>query len=173
MRAPIFWGSAVFLAVLSVGVGCAYAVNTSVSVSATGNTRLSAVSAEQEKAIVTIETHTLDIGKPSDPVPNKPETNCTYSRYPCSLVDRIDFSVDGKAVFTARSVFADISDINSASLSVVGQVFILSLKCGDASESYEATIKFDDGQVLERTITLPGTGYVMQETKYFTMPSMN
>jgi hypothetical protein len=95
----------------------------SVPVSAAGDTSLSIVSGGHDQATVTIETHKVDIGKPSDPEPDKPTTSCTYSRYPCTLVDRIDFSGNEKPVFLARSVFADLSDIDSASLSAAGRVF--------------------------------------------------
>ncbi len=167
------WVAIVLSILFPFGIGVAQAGDMLVPVRAGGKTSLSILSSGHGLAAAIIETHEVDIGKPNDPAPDKPTTSCTYSRYPCSLVDWIDFSVDGKAVFTARSVFADLSDINTASLSAVGSDFVLKLRCGDASEAYEVAIKFNDAQVLERMITLPGSAHIMQETKYFEMPSLN
>ena len=165
VRRYVLAGAISFLLTLTIGLGFGLASSESVSVKAAGITELSATSSDNLQAIVTIETHIVDIGKPSDPVPEKPRTNCTYSRYPCSLVDRFDFSINGDPVFVARSVFADLSDINDASLVAENGTFILKLQCGDASEAYEVTITFNKSQVLERSVS--AFGHISATTKYF------
>ena len=39
---------------------------------------------------VKIETHEVDIGRPSDPWPERRVSSCTHSRFPCSLVEGND-----------------------------------------------------------------------------------
>ena len=62
------------------------------------------------RAIVT--THVVQIGPPGVEPPIAPDTNCTYSRVPCSVVDRIDILVNGAAIIVPRSVFADLADLD-------------------------------------------------------------
>jgi hypothetical protein len=150
----------------------ALADNALTPVKATGATALKATDG-MVQARVSIKTHIVNIGVPQDALPKQRTSNCTYSRYPCSLVDRIDFSVDGKNVFAARSVFADLADIEGAGLKNDGNDFILSLKCGDASEAYNVTIRFNSTQVLDRKISDPRTGYVLQETRYSPLELLN
>lgn len=150
----------------------AFAENAFSPVRASGETTLTAT-ADMVRASVSITTHTLNIGVPQDEPPQIRASNCTYSRYPCSLVDRIAFSVDGKNVFAARSVFADLADIDRANLTSNGGDFILSLECGDASEAYNVTIRFNGIQVQVRKISDPSNGYVLQETRYSPLKVMN
>src|SRR5271168_4196299 len=58
---------------------------------------------------VTIITHEMQIGKPSDGRPVVIQSNCTYSKYPCSIVDRVEVTVNGDPLFVPRSAFCDLA----------------------------------------------------------------
>ncbi len=123
---------------------------------------------------VKITTHEVDIGKPSDPRPEKILSSCTYSRIPCSPVDYMEISVNGNALFVARSIYADLADVGVASLrqKKKGQ-FVLTLGCGDASESYTVEVTFDENLVRQRTFMSNEARQVMQRTTYFASQSMD
>lgn len=106
----------------------------------------------QSKVRVVITAHEVDIGKPGDPWPEKKKSGCTYSRFPCSVVDGIDLFVDGKSLFVARSVFSDLSDLGHATLNADGSKATLTMRGGDASEAYTVTIVFDHEKVLRRAV---------------------
>lgn len=99
---------------------------------------------------VTITTHEEQIGKPSDRRPDVIRSSCTYSKYPCSIVDAIDISVNNKSIFIPRSVFCDLADLNTAQIKIGEKESILTLMGGDASESYIVKIVFDSGRVKRR-----------------------
>lgn len=123
---------------------------------------------------VKIATHEVDIGKPSDPRPEKILSSCTFSRIPCSPVDYMEISVNGNALFVARSVYADLADVGVASLrqKKKGQ-FVLTLGGGDASESYTVEVTFDENLVRQRTLMSNEARQVMQRTTYFASQSMD
>lgn len=123
---------------------------------------------------VKITTHEVDIGKPSDGWPQKRLSSCTYSRFPCSPVDYLEISVNGNALFVARSVYADLADLGVASLhqKKKGQ-FVLTLDGGDASESYTVEVTFDENMVRQRTFMSNEARQVMQRTTYFASQSMD
>lgn len=100
---------------------------------------------------VKIITHEMQIGIPSDKRPDVIRSGCTYSRYPCSVVDYIDISVGGKPLFIPRSVFCDLSDLNTADVRIDQKKSILTLTGGDASESYIVKIEFDTERVKRRS----------------------
>jgi len=122
---------------------------------------------------VEITTHEVDIGKPSDPRPEKAVSSCTYSRFPCAPVDYMTISVNRRPLFVARSVYADLADLNLASLrrQKDGQ-FVLILNGGDASESYAAKIFFDEERVRQRIIVSNEARQTVQATTYFAPKSM-
>jgi hypothetical protein len=117
---------------------------------------------------IKISTHELQIGKPSDERPAVIQTNCTYSRYPCTLVDRIDIIVNGSPLFVPRSVFADLADLKKASLVKLNEKkSLLRLDGGDGSDGFIVNIEFDASRVLRRTLS-PGSmpDKPLQETVY-------
>jgi hypothetical protein len=123
---------------------------------------------------VKITTHEVDIGKPSDKRPQKILSSCTYSRVPCSPVDYIEISVNGNALFVARSVYADLADVRVASLRPQKNGrFVLTLGGGDASESYTVEVTFDENQVWQRTLMSNEAKQVMQRTIYSASQSMD
>jgi hypothetical protein len=99
---------------------------------------------------VRITTHEEQIGKPSDQRPDVIRSSCTYSRYPCSIVDGIDIAVNDKTIIVPRSVFCDLADLNTAQIKIGQKESILTLVGGDASESYIVKIVFDAGRVKRR-----------------------
>lgn len=114
-----------------------------------------------------IATHERQIGQPSDQEPDVIRSSCTHSRYPCSIVDAIDIAVNDKSIFVPRSVFCDLADLNTAQIQIGQKESTLTLKGGDASESYIVKIFFDGGRVNRRVVAsgmLPDRP--LQETIY-------
>lgn len=119
------------------------------------------------KVQVRIKTHEIPIGKPSDKWPDKFESNCTYSRYPCSVVDNLEIAVNGESLFIPRSAFCSFADLSSIELRLARQEFILTLKGGDASESYVGKIVFDRERVISRNVSSAlAPDDVLEETHY-------
>ncbi|MEW5745527.1 MAG: hypothetical protein AB1805_08860 [Nitrospirota bacterium] len=116
---------------------------------------------------VTIETHIVQIGKPSDKRPVRVNSSCTYSRYPCSLVDSIDITVSGSPIRIPRSVFCDLADLNSATINEEKKRLLLTLTGGDASESYIMKIEFDTQRVRKRSLFSGESNRLLQETTYY------
>jgi hypothetical protein len=128
------------------------------------------IAAKSDKLSVRVKiiTHEVDIGKPSDKRPEVNRSSCTYSRYPCSIVDGIDISVNGKPLFVPRSVLCDLADLNTAEVRIEQNKSILTLTGGDASESYIVKIEFDKDRIKRRSLA-PGEGLPnepLQETIY-------
>ena len=146
-----------------------YADQTEIKVAAQGQT-IVAATVDKRVVKVTIKTHEVQIGKPSDVRPAVIDSNCTYSRYPCSIVDSIGITVDGNPLFIPRSVFADLADLNGASISTSKDVTILTLGGGDASGSFIVTIEFNATDVKRRTMwSGEDTDEPVQETTYHTI----
>jgi len=120
-------------------------------ISGSGETVLSDyIGASDVKAIIT--THIVDIGKASAPVPEERNSNCTYSRIPCSVVDKIKIFVDGKNIDVPRSVFADLADLNGGQFKKTKQGMMLTFTGGDAAAAYNLEILFDKKRVLRRKV---------------------
>lgn len=124
-------------------------VRNQLSIAPNGETVIVADSAKF-KVRVKINTHEVQIGKPSDKRPDLIRSVCTYSRYPCSIVDYIDIAVNDKPLSVPRSVFCDLADLNTAEIKIEQKDSILTLTGGDASESYIVRIEFDAGQVKRK-----------------------
>ncbi len=120
------------------------------------------------KVQVHILTHELPIGKPSDIRPNTIMSSCTYSKYPCSIVDRIEITVDEISLFIPRSVFCDLSDLVNAKIEGANGGAILTLYGGDASESYIVKIQFGKNGVRRRSFfSAMQPDQLLQETIYY------
>ena len=100
---------------------------------------------------VKIRTHEVQIGKPSDKRPDVIRSGCTYSKYPCSIVDYIDIAVNSKPIIVPRSVFCNLADLNTAEVRIKQKEAILTLTAGDASESYIVKIEFDTERVKRKS----------------------
>jgi hypothetical protein len=164
MKFLIYFLECLFVASMN---GCAYALPPSVPVKPQGETVIAATISKQNIQ-VNIKTHEVQIGKPSEGRPLVNQSGCTYSKYPCSLVDHIDIAVDGNALYVPRSVFCDLADLNKAEVKSGDQGPLLILYGGDASESYIVKIVFDADNVHSKIISsamLPDQP--LQETKYY------
>ncbi len=156
--------------VMVFAIGCAHATQPLTPVASQGET-LIAATAGKLNVQVKIKTHEVQIGKPSDGKPTVIQSSCTYSKYPCSIVDRIEITVNGKPLFIRRSVFCSLADLNRAEIKAEERGLILMLYGGDASESYVARIEFDDTRVKRRTILVSGNSgrESAEETVYHTV----
>jgi len=127
-------------------------------------------SSARARVKVEIKTHEIDIGKPSDNYPKSKESSCTYSKYPCSLVENIKVFVGGNQVFVPRSAFADLADLNAAEVGLRTNGWVLALFGGDASEAYVARIYFNAKEVKRRVlVSALSPNIPLEETTYHTV----
>jgi hypothetical protein len=71
---------------------------------------------------------------------------CTYSRVPCSLTEKIRLSFYGSEVFIPRSAYSDLGDISTAELTMSSGQMVLTVEGGDASESLHSEAYFWTGR---------------------------
>lgn len=71
---------------------------------------------------------------------------------PCSLTEQIRVLVNAKEVFIPRSAYADLGDISTAELTIRNGLIMLTVKGGDASESYVAELLFRHERLSERRL---------------------
>lgn len=135
--------------ILFSSVAYAGSVQKQLLIASKGQTAIAADSVNF-KVRVLIKTHEVQIGKPSDKRPNIIRSACTCSRYPCSIVDYIDITVNNKSLIVPRSVFCDLADLNAAEISIEEKDSILMLTGGDASESYIVRIEFDAERIKRK-----------------------
>lgn len=136
-----------------------------VSVSPTGKTTITAGTAKV-KIKVEVLTHEVEIKEADRDNLSIPVTSCTYSRLPCSVVDRLIITVNGNSVIVPSSVVLDLADINTAELKITKTNYALRFTGGDASESYTAIITFDSKHVQKKRIYSGEGGRLLQETVY-------
>jgi hypothetical protein len=116
---------------------------------------------------VKIVTHQVNIGKPSDKRPEVIPSRCTYSRYPCSIVDRIDIAVNGKSVGVPCAALCSVTaDLHTAEVRIEYGQAILTLEGGDAADSYSVKIEFDSKRVLHSAVFGEAEGDPLEETTY-------
>ena len=77
---------------------------------------------------------------------------CTYSRFPCSLTEKVSIRIGGNDVFIPRSAYADLGDILTAQLSADAKSVTLTITGGDASESYVAMLIFNQERLVQRKL---------------------
>jgi hypothetical protein len=116
-----------------------------------GETKVSA-SIGKTRIVAFLRTSTVDIGTPPAVGKNRRFAQCTYARFPCVLTGWISILVNENEIFIPRSAYSDLGDITSAEVSPNGNLFVLTIKGGDASESYIARLVFDKERVLERRL---------------------
>ena len=151
--------------ILALAVSASFAEKQTL-VKSTGETTIAAK--YQNLAIqVKIVTHEVDIGEPSNGRPDVIRSNCTYSRHPCSIVDYINISVNGKSLFVPRSVFSDLADLSRGEIRANKDSATLILDGGDASESYILKVSFNAEHVKSRTIVAGEFDEVLETTSYF------
>jgi hypothetical protein len=157
---------------MALAMDVAHAAGEAVAVVSQGETIVASAS-RCIKIQVRIKTHEVQIGKSSDARPAVIESNCTYSKYPCSIVDQLEIIVNGTALFVPRSAFCSLADLNKAEVKAGKKEWILRLDGGDGgdgAESFIAKIEFDATQVQRRT---PAGGasadQLTEETRYHTV----
>lgn len=131
-----------------------------------GQTHFCAV-VEGDRVSVKVLTHAVHIKRlKNGQVPDK-SSACTYSKFPCSMVDYVEIHVGDGELIVPRSVFADLADLSAASIGrrKDGE-FVLVLKGGDASEAYEVDVVFDKKMIKRRMLLSSEMGGVMEETIY-------
>lgn len=115
---------------------------------------------------VVVRTYKIDIGTPSKPLPGRNNTNCTYSRYPCSQVSSLGIALDGKKLFVPRSVFADCADVGTMTLTNSKVANVLTLTGGDASEGYTLKVFFDAHRINKRELYADEANALVETTTY-------
>jgi hypothetical protein len=152
---------------VALTIDVAHADSASATISSQGVTSVAAV-AGKVSIRVRIKTHEVQIGKPSDGRPAIIESSCTYSRYPCSVVDGLEIVVNERRLFVPRSVFADLADLNKAEVTAAEKGLTLKLYGGDASEGFILTVEFDSNRIKRRILSSGmAPDRMLQETKYF------
>ena len=117
---------------------------------------------------IEMTSHSVDIGKSSDPRPAEIDSNCTYSVIPCSVVGSLKIKVNGVSLFVPRSVFSDLADVASATVRGNPNGFLLKLSGGDASETYVLSIYFTRRTITERRLYSDlESSKPLQVTKYY------
>jgi hypothetical protein len=101
---------------------------------------------------VELITHTVDIGTPTSVRHSAAAANCTFSRFPCSVLDSLALSLDGYKMFVPRSAFCGVSDLRTAALVHHDKRFVLIMQGADASEAYILKIAFDKSGVHTRVL---------------------
>lgn len=141
-----------------------------IAVAPSGTTHITGrLAGSRLRAVVT--THIVAIGRPDIEPPAVSNTNCTYSRYPCSVVDRIDIFVDGQAIAVPRSVFADLADLNRGNFNLAsGNRLMLTFDGGDASAGYKLDIAFIKERVLSRKRSVGEFPEDFETTTYVAAP---
>jgi hypothetical protein len=138
--------------IISVGfVLSAEATQKPIKVDSAGETIIVSKSEEFNVRVV-IKTHQKEIGQQSDVRPSVIRSACTYSRYPCSIVDYIDIFVNDKPIIVTHNVFCSLSDLNTAEIQLKQKEAVLLLTGGDASESYIMKIYFDAVRVKHTVV---------------------
>lgn len=164
MKTPYLIFCALFLS--AMGASTVDAASKDKLVASKGETSIAATSGAMN-VVVKIHTREVDIGKPSDGKTVDPYSNCTYSKFPCSLTDRIDITVNGTKLFIPRSVFCDLADLSTARISATRKKSTLLLSGGDGSEAYLAKIEFDGTGVQRRSLASEmSPNQPLQETVY-------
>lgn len=117
------------------------------TIAPSGETTVSATLGKM-KADVIFRTSIVHISDTEEK--NRRFVQCTYSKIPCSLTERIRLLLDGNEVFIPRSAYSDLGDVSIAEFTMSGGKMMLTIKGGDASESYIAVLLFDKSGLLER-----------------------
>jgi hypothetical protein len=104
---------------------------------------------------VKIVTHQVNIGKPSDKRSEVIPSRCAYSsRYPCSIVDRIDIAVNGKSIGVPCAALCSVTaDLHMAEVRIEYGIAILTLRGGGEPDSFVVKIEFDSKRVLHSALS--------------------
>lgn len=117
---------------------------------------------------ISIDTQVINVKNKNEQNEPCKNFNCSDSKNPYNMVNKIKLRIDNKAIFFPRSAFCDLTDIISASLIIENEEMILLIIGGDASESYKVEIIFDKKRVKRRvfySLMLPDKP--LQQTTYY------
>ena len=95
-------------------------------------------------------------------------STCTFASW-CSLVDKIDITVNDKEVFVPHSLISDLAILNNVELKIDGDKMYLLIESGDASESCFIRIDFNREHVQRMSIFADDTmkaDRLLSETVY-------
>jgi len=134
-----------------------------------GKTVIVAASAKSKVQVI-IKTHKVQKGikenwdKKLSFVPS----TCTFSSW-CSIVDKIEITVNNNEIFVPHSLVSDLAILNNAEIRIDGEKISLLLESGDASESCFVKIEFDRERVKSKKIYADdsmASDRLLQETTY-------
>lgn len=112
------------------------------------------------KVVVRIDTRVVGDHDPRLPM-------CAGTTHPCSGVERLRITVNGRPLFVPVSSFFDLADLRNGQITFSGGHANLLLNGGDASESYSVKIQFNASRVLSRAVFSVSTPEEpLQETIY-------
>ena len=136
-------------------------------VNSSGRTVVPAVIGKSKIAVL-LKTSTVDVGLPGKPDKSRRFLQCTYSVFPCVLTNEFKIVVDGRSIPVPYSTYADLGDMLTATITERGPLFELTIKGGDASESYIARISFDRTRVHERRLySGEDPSHLLEVTQYY------
>jgi hypothetical protein len=121
----------------------------------------------EQVARVEFITRTVNIGTPASVRHSAAAANCTFSRFPCSVLDSLVLSLDGHKLFVPRSAFCGLSDLRTAALIQQDKSIVLIMQGADASEAYILKIIFDKSGVQSRSLFAASEPEVALETTQY------
>jgi hypothetical protein len=116
---------------------------------------------------VELMTRRVNIGSPASVRHSAAAAACTFSRFPCSVLDSLVLSLDGHKIFVPRSAFFGVSDLRSAALVQHDKNFVLIMQGADASEAYILKIVFDKSGVQSRILFAASEPEIALETTQY------
>lgn len=82
--------------------------------------------------------------------------------------------VNERDIFVPVSAYADLGDVLSAEFSTKGGLFVLTVRGGDASESYIVRLSFNKERLLERRVYSGEDPYnVLEVTRYYQVSAVD
>ena len=138
------------LVLMTLAVGSAVGAGGPTPVAHSGESTLTGA-LRGSAVVVSLVVRTVDIGTPGAPRSEVVDSRCTYSSFPCRVVDSLRITVAGRPIVVPLSVYAGLADISTVELRPVRGGARLKLVGGDASESYVVAIDFDERSVKRRT----------------------
>lgn len=101
---------------------------------------------------VELFTRTVNIGSPAAMRHSAASAACTFSRFPCNVLDSLVLTLDGHKISVPRSAFCGVSDLRSAAVVHQNKNLVLIMEGADASEAYILKISFDKSGVQTRIL---------------------
>ncbi|MGI4830053.1 MAG: hypothetical protein ACRYFU_17915 [Janthinobacterium lividum] len=117
-------------------------------VSASGETTIKE-NLSGQKAVVYLRTWAVPV-QLTDKGVSFPQ--CTDSRIPCSLTEKLIVSLNGIPIFMPRSAYADLGDVSTIEMIRRKSSIELLVRGGDASEAYTAKLICKDGKLVARKL---------------------